>query len=118
MGKWRHHSASELYLVIKGDGGQGGIQPEHLITEQCLHAEGQAVHISRHWPQRPCHCKHKDPITAGRWAWSSLLVTGGDSAESSLIQVREEEWGMKAMSVQEVSKKAQQQQSLSLRAEA
>ena len=39
------------HLLIEGHGGHGGVQPEHLLTEQRLHAQGQAVHISRHRPQ-------------------------------------------------------------------
>lgn len=92
--KWRCGTASEPHLLIKGDGGHGGIQPEHLLAEQCLHAEGQAVHIPRYRPQHPYHCKHKDPIISGRWAWCSLIVAGSGPEERSFIKAREEEWGM------------------------
>lgn len=40
------------HLLIEGDGGHGGVQLEHILAEQGLHAQGQAVHVPRHRPQR------------------------------------------------------------------
>lgn len=40
------------HLLIEGDGGHSGVQPEHLLAEQRLHAQDQAVHVPRHRPQR------------------------------------------------------------------
>lgn len=41
-----------IHLLIEGDRGHGGVQAEHVLAEQSLHAQGQAVHIPRHRPQR------------------------------------------------------------------
>ena len=39
------------HLLIEGDGDHGGVQLEHLLAEQRLHAQGQTVRVPHHHPQ-------------------------------------------------------------------
>lgn len=45
------------HLLLEGQGGHSGVQAEHVLTQQCSHAQRQTLHIPSNGANRELYCQ-------------------------------------------------------------